>query len=211
MSILRLIIASTLRHGRVNAAVALGVIVSHDSGVSWNVTNFPVGALPISVGAVGSQYFIGTQVMNGHGVMTSVDKGDHWADANAGLPVDAQGASLVSVTGLGTHGTKLFAGTSKGVYVSSDKGGSWTAASNGLVDTSPMAQPTPVAYCFATSGNTVYVGTGFGVFSTSNDGATWAPLDRGDLPNFTAVYAMTTLGTKLFIGTYTDGVWAHAL
>ena len=68
-------------------------------------------------------------------------------------------------------GTSLFAGTSGGVYLSTNGGGSWSAAGSDLTDQDVTS--------LAVLGSTFFAGTnGAGVFLSSNSGASWT---RGDM------------------------------
>jgi hypothetical protein len=95
-------------------------------------------------------------------------------------------------------GTNLFAGTEGGVFLSTNNGTTWTAASTGLTNT--------VVRALAVSGTNIFAGTdGGGVFLSTNNGTSWTAASTG-LTN-TTVYALAVSGTNLFAGTYGDGVF----
>ena len=195
-----------------------GMLVSHDSGVTWKTaqildgtgTSTPwVDGVPQSMAFVGGKYLVGVAL--GKSAWSSSDKGDHWVTANTGLPPGAGGAGGATLNAFVVHGSTVFAGAgAMGIYKSVDAGASWTASSSGFFDPSNPLGPTTV-YAFAVNGMFIYAGTDSGVYVSMNDGASWTTLDRGDLPAFTAVYSMTVMGGNLYIGTYTSGVWRHAL
>jgi hypothetical protein len=60
-----------------------------------------------------------------------------------------------------------FAGTTAGVFLSTDNGGIWTAASKGLPD-----YPRQV-FSVAANDSTVFAGTANGVFVSTNNGTNW--------------------------------------
>ena len=195
-----------------------GVLVSHNSGGTWATTqtsdgsggNTPwVDGIPSTMTSSGATYLVGVSL--GKSAWSSSDHGDHWAMANTGLPPGAGGAGGASVTAFATHGNVLLAGAGgHGIYRSIDNGSHWVESDTGFFNPSDALGPT-TAYAFAVAGNTIYAGTDSGVYVSVNDGLTWAKLDRADLPDFTAVYSMAVMGSNLYIGTYTSGVWRHAL
>jgi len=72
-------------------------------------------------------------------------------------------------------GTNLFAGTIGGVFLSTNNGTSWTAASTGLTNY--------YVWALAVSGTNLFAGTyGGGVFLSTNNGTTWTAASAG-LPN----------------------------
>ena len=70
---------------------------------------------------------------------------------------------------LETDGSRLYAGTEDGVYISDDDGGNWRLTLD-------------IEHCTAISShqNTVYAGTSYdGVFRSDNHGVTWKPINNG--------------------------------
>jgi hypothetical protein len=92
------------------------------------------------------------------------------------------------------NGANLFAGTGRGVFLSTDSGTSWTAASTDMTNVS----------CLAVSGVNLFAGTSGGVFVSTNNGTSWAAASTG-LTN-TDVRALAVFDTNLFAGT-SDGVF----
>src|SRR5215831_1164593 len=69
-------------------------------------------------------------------------------------------------------GNKLFAGTtSQGVFKSTDHGVTWSAANNGIENTT--------VFSFTADGSFLYAGTNTGVFRSSNNGKSWTPANTG--------------------------------
>jgi hypothetical protein len=104
---------------------------------------------------------------------------------------------------LAVSGTNLFAGTYLGgVFLSTNNGTSWQAASTGLTNTSVRA--------LAVSGTNLFAGTYWrGVFVSTSNGTSWTAVNTG-LTN-TYVYALAVSGTNLFAGTGGGGVWRRPL
>jgi ligand-binding sensor domain-containing protein len=95
-------------------------------------------------------------------------------------------------------GTNLFAGTDEGgVFISTNNGTSWTAASTGLTNATVQ--------CFAVSGTNIFAGTWDGVYLSTNSGTSWTAVNTG-LTN-TSVQALAVSGTNIFAGTYGRGVY----
>jgi hypothetical protein len=117
----------------------------------------------------------------------------------------------VSVLTLALSGTNLFAGTdSSGIFLSTNNGTSWTAASNGLINTNTNLL-NPSVYALAVSNTNLFAGTGNfigiggGVFLSTNNGTSWSVASNG-LP-YSYVYAVAVSDTNLFAGTETGGVF----
>ncbi len=96
-------------------------------------------------------------------------------------------------------GANLFAGTSGGVFLSTNDGASWTAVNTGLTNTNVLA--------LAVSGTNLFAGTqGPGrIFLSTNNGTSWTAVNTG-LTN-TNVLALAVSGTNLFTGTQGAGVF----
>ena len=88
-------------------------------------------------------------------------------------------------------GTNLFAGTSNGVFLTTNNGTSWTSV--GLSNISVNA--------LAVSGTSLFAGTdGSGIFVSTNSGTSWSSINNG-LTNY-YIKALAVKGTNLFLGTY---------
>ena len=94
--------------------------------------------------------------------------------------------------------SKIFAGGSGGVFVSSDNGISWQTVNKGL--------PAEVyVNTFAVSGATIYVGTDKGVYKSLDNGTNWTDINTG--LNYINVLSLAVSGTNVFAGTYYGGVY----
>ena len=79
------------------------------------------------------------------------------------------GIAMGSVTSFAAHGSRLYAGNDNGVFVSIDKGNSW----------SPTSFNDPVS-TLTVNGDTIYAGTwGQGVFRSDDAGLTWKAIRNG--------------------------------
>jgi|GEM_PF-435930 len=102
------------------------------------------------------------------------------------------------VSSFAVSGTNLFAGTSGGIFLSTNNGTSWTAASTGLTNTD--------VHALAVSDTNLFAGTsGGGVFLSTNNGTSWTAASTG--LTSTVVNALAVSGTNLFAGTSGGGVF----
>ena len=170
-----------------------GVFVSTNAGESWTAYN--VGLTNATVRTIirsGSDLFAGTGSRGypslSAGVFRSHDQGTTWSSVSNGL-----GSSTNVVNCLVLSGTTLFAGTDgSGVYVSTNNGDEWHAASNGVTD--------PYVYSIAAYGTTVFAGTSGGGFYYTNDfGTTWIRDNTG--LTSTEIDALMVVGPYIYAGT----------
>jgi hypothetical protein len=197
-----------------------GVFLSTDNGTDWTavnsgLTNSDVRALVVSpasggtgpMGASGTNLFAGT---NGGGVFLSTNGGTDWTAVNTGLTDTVIQALVVSPasggTGpMGASGTNLFAGTSKGVFLSTDNGTSWTYSGLSYHN----------VYALAAIDTNLFAGTGYdgsgGVYRSTDNGASWTAVNSGlnlhfGVHEFDAITFLFDSGINLFAGTEHSGV-----
>ena len=114
-----------------------------------------------------------------------------------------------AVDALAVSGTKLFAGTRGGVFLSTNNGTSWTPVNSGLPEYTTVN-------ALVVSGTNLFAGTqGAGVFLSTNSGTSWIAVNSG-LPTpgvqpTTSVWSLAVSGTYLFAGTQGSGLWSRPL
>ena len=115
--------------------------------------------------------------------------------------VQTNGPEGGAIIALAVSGANLFAGAdSGGVFLSTNNGTSWTAASTGLTDTGVVA--------LAVSGTNLFAGTYTGgVFLSTNNGTSWTAVNSG--LTSTNVRCLAVSGSNLFAGT-SRGVFVSA-
>jgi hypothetical protein len=113
--------------------------------------------------------------------------------------VQTNGASETVVTCFAVAGTNLYAGTTSGVFLSTNNGATWSAVNTGLKNT--------VISALASSGTNIFAGTTGGVFLSTDNGLSWSAVDSG-LTN-TSIRALAVSGENLFAGT-PGGVFSSA-
>lgn len=173
------------------AGTNAGVFRSTDSGASWNAINNGLTNLSIQALASGPNGSGGTNLYAGAGSFTgsafrSTDNGASWHPIQTGLP-SGHNVNELFTTSAGT----VLAGTSNGVYRSTNFGGSWT-----------QVFANQYGFSFTQNGSTLYAGMSSGVHRSTNDGASWTPINNGI--QFTWVYSIAAIsgqsGVTLFAG-----------
>ncbi|MDP1677003.1 MAG: T9SS type A sorting domain-containing protein [Bacteroidota bacterium] len=144
----------------------------------WIPTNGPYGGSVYSLGVVGTNLFIGTDV----GVFHSSDLGVKW--------VNLKPKAFKTVTSFVTSGSNLLAGTSNGIFLSSDNGKNWVAINSGLTDLSIRQLSTNDTNIFAVT----YNGT---VFHSSDNGTSWVIAE-----SLSFVRSIAIKGSSVFAGSF---------
>ncbi len=108
----------------------------------------------------------------------------------------ARGLDNVVVSCISAAGTDLYAGTSEGVFRSTDRGENWFTVNSGLLDTRVQA--------LASIDTVVYAGTLQGIFRSTDHGSSWTAAGFG-LPN-SAIRSLTSKDNVLVAGTL-DGIF----
>jgi photosystem II stability/assembly factor-like uncharacterized protein len=168
------------------AGTGSGLLLSTDNGYSWSniaTSDYYSNQQMNCIAGNDSTIFVGTpgQLL--------IDKDNSWGIADIGLNY---GTSILSIL---VNNSDVFIGTTNGVYISTNNGGSWTAASNG------MPVPPKQVYSIAASptgagGTNLYAATNNGVYLSTNDGVSWTPENNGTVG--TDVYSITGSGSKIF-------------
>jgi len=189
------------------AGVINGVMKSIDNGNTWtsdglenyNVSSFAV----ISDGIGGSNIIAGTN----KGEFLSTGSGSGWTQVNSGMNDLMISALAVSPNNSG--GTIIIAGTEGGnVYISSNNGSTWNAASTGLI--SGTWETGASINSFTVSGSDIYACTYAGLFQSDNNIFNWKPINDG-IP-FISIQDLSVIpnglgNTNIFAGTFPSGVF----
>jgi len=177
-----------------------GMLTSSDRGRAWMASKkgLPEGrvtALAVRSVPGGTMLFAGTQL---DGVYLSIDNGVTWNPVDQTPVVETERHAAVvgakayyggpTVFALVTSGKYLIAGMNfGGIYRSTNGGGSWSVANEGLTSSAPMGPPTITA--LATSGDYLFAGTtGDGIFLSTNNGRQWTSVSNGLPANGRSVY-----------------------
>jgi hypothetical protein len=176
-------------------ASSLGVYRSTDNGADWVALDlqfsqdYPANALlQVSRNTSSPMLFAGT---NGGGVYLTTNDSGNWTKLDSGL-----GGS--NVFALVAEGTALFAGTSDGIFLSSDSGVFWHVVDTGVPPGSTISAMT----LFNTA---LFAATDNGLFRSTDAGKTWFPTNTGLGDDSTLVLSFSTLqangSSALFAGT----------
>ena len=83
------------------------------------------------------------------------------------------GLNGIEVTGFAANGTKFYAGTGNGVYLSLDSGATWNVLKNN------SSSPGAVATIAVDGNGNIFAGTGVGVYLSSDNGEIWNVINKG--------------------------------
>jgi photosystem II stability/assembly factor-like uncharacterized protein len=180
------------------AGTSSGVYLTADNGANWQAVNtgLPKRAAITCLAACGTHLFAGTR----YGVYYSTELGAGWTAVNSGLPkFRASSKSPMDhwITFLAATRSLLFAGNlNNGVFISRDKGISWTAANSGLPAGAGIE-------ALAVLGPNIFAGSAGGVYISVDNGAGWKAANSG-LAN-SHVSRLSVIGPYLFARSHSQG------
>jgi hypothetical protein len=158
-------------------------------------TGIPANARITSIVANGNAIFAGS---DNNGIFVETNGGTSWTAINSGLN-DMHIYQLASV------GTKMFAVTLKGVFVSDSNGTSWVSDANVTswkADSSGLKN----INCLLPANNLLFAGTDSnGVYLSPDSGLTWTSFSS-EMPANTRIWSLAASGDNIFAGT-SEGVW----
>jgi photosystem II stability/assembly factor-like uncharacterized protein len=152
-------------------ASALGVIRSTDAGAQWhslteNLFSYGARATRMIMGGSAAQLMYGT---NAGSIVKSTDGGDSWIPSRNGLESD----NVLSLVNVRDKPDLVFAGTSTGLYVSSDFGSTW-----GPVAGLPAGIPGRLALPSGAARHSVVAfGQGLGIRVSTDSGRSWQAVE----------------------------------
>lgn len=152
------------------------VYKSTDGGAHWTPSHVDPAVFSVTAVAVDPQtpttVYAGAVGEDVWGVFKSTDAGLHWSPSYAGFgPAPPGSASIPFINSLVVdprNPATVYAGTSAGVFKSTDAGGVWSAQNIGL--------PDRAVWAFAIDSqnpSTLYVATTAGVFKSTDGGVHW--------------------------------------
>jgi hypothetical protein len=100
------------------------------------------------------------------------------------------------------NGSTIFAGSTSGVFRSTNDGGNWAKVTNGLPDR-------VTALAFTTSGTKLLAGTVYGYYVSEDNGTTWQGSSTG-LLNL-QVSGLVVQGNRVIAGTRSAGIFVRQL
>ncbi len=179
-----------------------GLFASAASPVSWTQASLTLTGV-VSMAKKDGLLFAGAQLI-GPSLSVSSDGGANWTESDSGIPAQGVSGLPTTVYAIVVSGNNLVAGTSSGIYVSSDDGASWVAKSTGL-NINGMAIVTLLAV-----DTRIFAGAGDNIYVSSDGGSSWK-IDSSGLPDEFIAHGLSVMGTRLYAGGYSQGVWSRAL
>jgi photosystem II stability/assembly factor-like uncharacterized protein len=198
-----------------------GVFLSTNDGSNWTQVNngLPSNITVYALAVSGNNIFAGTtggSPTGPGGIYLSTDNGASWALSNNGLkyihgitpPITSSSKNISSqfktnkfsllpmrptVYALTVNGNNIFAGTTEGVYISSDYGADWSLVTDGLIYGEYV-------YSITIGGDNIFAGTSGGVYLSTNNGVLWTEVIDG-LPSNSPVNALFISGKNILAGT----------
>jgi len=169
-----------------------GIYMSVNSGQTWNAIGLPITYIH-SFSSNGSDVF-SCAIMNTGGVFVTHDYGQDWNFLLGSLPT-------YNVNSVSWNGSNMIAATDSGVFVSGDRGLTWTKKSQGV----PVDEYSTVT-CVAGSGSNLYAGTySYGIYVSHDGGSSWT---HATLPVNDEYYAMCFYinSSGVYAGTFCGGI-----
>jgi len=142
------------------------VYKSTNNGATWTSLGAPGSGPVTSFSSIGVNIFLGCI---GGGVWYSLNGGTSWTHSLTGMT----NLNVHSLNIMGT--TNIFAGTERGVFLSTNTGANWNRISN----RSNGMDSVLTVYSIVNDGTNVIAGTFNGVYLTSDMGATWQKKNQG--------------------------------
>lgn len=172
------------------------IFIDSDNGKNWIGWKSPyINKLSVS----GNNIYAGTW---GGGVYFSINNGAKWDTIGLRNNNFERNVSSILHNNIG-----LFAGTSGGLFLTTDSGVNWSTINLGI-----GSNPIESVMSLAMSGANLYVGTYWengtkngGVFHSSDNGITWSPYNN-NLAGKT-VSELAVLGTDVIAGTTYNGIF----
>ncbi|HEX2958194.1 MAG TPA: hypothetical protein VHO70_15275 [Chitinispirillaceae bacterium] len=170
------------------ASTGSGVIRSYDNGKNWSKFNAGLTSSMVEYfGGIGDVII----AINQDGVFRAIVNDTSWTlwkRINSAITSDSM-TELITIKG------NLFAGTSNGVYLSSDSGTTWSAINTGLTNLKVATM------CLI--GNTIFAATDSGLFRSTDNGTSWNTASSG----VTGRVTVFTSNSNSIVARTVDGVF----
>jgi photosystem II stability/assembly factor-like uncharacterized protein len=176
--------------GKILGAAFSGFVLSTNQGSAWGPADSAVSAnSAYALLSRTSDAFVGTM---SRGVYRSTDGAATWFAANTGLDGNAR-----SIWSLAADVGNLYAGTASGVFRSTNNGGQWSQATQGIPDS--------VIRRVTAHNGTAYAGTFNSLYRSTDSGQNWTVSATG-LPQYFQPEAFAVVDSFVFVATF-SGVY----
>jgi photosystem II stability/assembly factor-like uncharacterized protein len=186
--------------------VALGILrefLSTDEGKNWTMEDyfaFPINSYPVGIVRVVLYKW------NYYDNFISINEGTTWTVAKTvpNYPFVSSFAVIPNDKG----GFNLFAGTTQGVFLSTDNGANWSEVNKGLPRSYYNTTRYASVHCLASNGQNLFAGTDDGGISLStNNGTNWVEVNEGlprknyDTAQYVGIKRLASNGTNIYAET----------
>jgi photosystem II stability/assembly factor-like uncharacterized protein len=191
-------------NGDIYAGTSDGVYSTTNNGLTWSLANngIPSTYVIYSWAQMGDTIYGGSY---GYGLFMTDDDGANWTQVSNGFPLGGPPLyGSLFVYGMLANGNTIYAGTSTGIYKSTNRGINWSSSNTGM--------PSGMwATAFAVTPGHVIAGTHTEGFFVSTDGGnSWTASNTGyhnwpgtSLPHgYARVNEMAVIGTDVLAATF---------
>jgi len=173
-----------------------GVYISYNSGSTWSASRSGLPLQPVTNLTTSGENLLAGNFAQGS-VFVSGSKAKTWSTDTLSEIISPLGNNYNIPSSFVNVGSELIAGTSNGIYLSSDHGLSWSQAINGLPSY-------PYVNCLAQGGGTVFAGLNSdqGIYISGDNGQTWAAFNIGLPSSFNPMSIGIQGNTLIAYGSY---------
>jgi hypothetical protein len=165
-----------------------GLFLSNATDTSWTFSGVDLSSID-DIMIDGDNIYAGSY---GEGISLSTDGGKNWNKIVTGLSEHYVHAIVKSKT-------NIIAGTSSGIFSSSNFGQNWTSIDSGITNSTDIRG-------MIAKDTIVFAGTsGLGIYRSEDSGVSWDSISTG--PSYSEVWCFAISGTNIFAGTYGGGVF----
>jgi photosystem II stability/assembly factor-like uncharacterized protein len=205
---IRSIIIDPFNSSRLFAASWIELLISTDSGTTWQSIQKPNGKIrSLAIDFNSNILFAGTDY---NGIYRSRDNGVSWEEARNGLPRESGSYyfTIISMQITQDSTSTIWAAVDlKGIYISEDNGQSWHSCNEALTYTDVQ--------CFDVAeenSNWIIVGTKKGVFISLNRAKSWQQINDGLTNLDVRALAINPKDFKtIYAGTMGGGVFKYVM
>ena len=167
-------------------SLSLFIFLPLNSIAQWTTKNFPTQSVIKCFYQMGNYLFAGT---NSEGIYKSSDLGETWVASNNGL-------LNFGIKCFTSFENKLYAGTSYGIFISTDSGLNWDKIGVVLNNKSINA----LAVMSVNENTYLFAGTaGQGIYKSSDGGLNWESKTEGLINQY--ISSIVVFGNNVFAGT----------
>jgi photosystem II stability/assembly factor-like uncharacterized protein len=172
---------------------------STDDGITWSPLNFskPVGSIAVNSAGdifVGAYWYADTPPFGGGSIHRSTDGGQSWVRV-----LDSIDSPVLAITESGL----ILAGSGNKVWLSLDKGDTWTFSRPGSQE-----DYNGIEALVIDSSGTIFAG-GNGIYKSIDGGQSWEEWDSGMFARL--MHALLISGGYLFAGSSKDGIYRSVM